>query len=137
MPHAPRLEDLFLTRRDFLQRCGVGFGALGLAAMQGPGVFGADAGAVNMDRPLAPRAPHFPVKAKRVIHIFANGGPSQVDTFDPKPELTKWHGKPIPLDLKTERKTGAAFGSPFKFQKYGKSGIEVSELFPRWRASSG
>ncbi len=129
MPHAPSLEHLFLTRRDFLQRCGIGFGSLGLASMLGPQAFGEPAG-VNMDRPLAPRSPHFPAKAKRVIHIFANGGPSQVDTFDPKPELTKWHGKPIPLDLKTERKTGAAFGSPFKFQKYGRSGIEVSELFP-------
>ncbi len=129
MPHALRPEDLFLTRRDFLQRCGIGFGALGLTAMLGPQALAAPAG-VDMDRPLAPRAPHFPAKAKRVVHIFANGGPSQVDTFDPKPELTKWHGKPIPLDLKTERKTGAAFGSPFRFQQYGKSGIEVSELFP-------
>ncbi|MBL9203421.1 MAG: DUF1501 domain-containing protein [Opitutaceae bacterium] len=126
MPHAPRLEDLFLTRRDFLQRCGIGFGSVGLASMLAPEVMGA----VDMDRPLAPRAPHFLAKAKRVIHIFANGGPSQVDTFDPKPALDKWHGKPIPLELKTERKTGAAFKSPFAFKKYGKSGIEVSELFP-------
>ena len=77
MPHAPRLEDLFLTRRDFLQRCGIGFGALGLASMAGPQLFAEPTG-VNMDRPLAPRAPHFPAKAKRVIHIFANGGPSQI-----------------------------------------------------------
>jgi Protein of unknown function (DUF1501) len=125
--HAPRPEDRFLTRRDFLQRCGLGFGTLGLAALLGPE---ATAAAVNLDRPLAPRAPHFPAKAKRVIHIFANGGPSQVDTFDPKPALDKWHGKPLPLDLKTERKTGAAYKSPFAFKKYGRSGIEVSELFP-------
>ena len=59
-----------------------------------------------------------------------NGGPSQVDTFDPKPLLDKYHGKPLPTaNLPTERKTGAAFGSPFKFEKYGQSGIEVSELF--------
>ena len=128
MHHRPRLEDYFLTRRDFLQRCGVGFGALGLAAMTGTNAFAAEG--VNLNHPLAPRAPHFPGKAKRVIHIFANGGPSQVDTFDPKPALDKWHGKPIPLELKTERKTGAAFRSPFAFQKYGQSGIEVSELFP-------
>ena len=129
MPHAPRLEDYFLTRRDFLSRCGIGFGALGLAAMTGPQLF-ADGVNIDQNHPLAPRPPHFPGKAKRVIHIFANGGPSQVDTFDPKPSLDKWHGKAIPLDLKTERKTGAAFRSPFKFQKYGESGIEVSELFP-------
>src|SRR5688572_11353740 len=126
MPHAPRLEDHFLTRRDFLQRCGVGFGALGLATLLSP----ARLGGTVINNPLAPRAAHFPAKAKRVIHIFANGGPSQVDTFDPKPALDTWHGKPIPLDLKTERKTGAAFRSPFTFKKYGRSGIQVSELFP-------
>src|SRR5687767_5748599 len=130
MHHAPRLEDHFLTRREFLHRCGIGFGALGLAAMAGQNVFADVSPGVNINNPLAPRLPHFPAKAKRVIHIFANGGPSQVDTFDPKPELTKWHGKPLPLDLKTERKTGAAYASPFKFQQYGQSGIEVRELFP-------
>jgi hypothetical protein len=118
MHHAPRLEDHFLTRREFLLRCGIGFGALGFAAMVGPNAFADTASGVDVNNPLAPRAPHFPGKAKRVIHIFANGGPSQVDTFDPKPELTKWHGKPLPMDLKTERKTGAAFKSPFTFKKY-------------------
>ena len=59
-----------------------------------------------------------------------NGGPSHVDSFDHKPALDKWHGKPIPLDLRTERRTGAAYRSPFGFQRYGKSGIEVSDLFP-------
>ncbi len=129
--HAPRLEDHFLTRRDFLNRCGIGFGALGFAALAGPNLFADSATAgINLHNPLAPRAPHFPGKAKRVIHIFANGGPSQVDTFDPKPSLTKYHGKPLPLDLKTERKTGAAYRSPFEFKKHGRSGIEVSSLFP-------
>ncbi|MDB4378060.1 DUF1501 domain-containing protein, partial [Akkermansiaceae bacterium] len=70
-------------------------------------------------------------KAKAVIHLFMNGGPSQVDTFDPKPELDKYDGKKIPLDLSTERPTGAAMKSPFAFKKYGESGLEVSELFPR------
>jgi hypothetical protein len=61
-----------------------------------------------------------------------NGGPSHVDTFDPKPLLTEYHGKTLPMDhLKTERKTGAGFGSPFSFKKYGQSGIEVSELFAK------
>src|SRR4051812_26761616 len=128
--HAPRLEDRFLTRRDFLHRCGVGFGALGLATLLGPESLGAETGGLNLNNPLVPRRPHFPAKAKRVIHIFANGGPSQVDTFDPKPALDKWHGKPLPLELKTERKTGAAFASPFKFKNYGRSGLPVSELFP-------
>jgi hypothetical protein len=78
---------------------------------------------------MAVKTPQFPARAKHVIHIFCNGGPSHVDTFDPKPLLTQYHGKELPKALKTERKTGAAFGSPFKFQKYGQSGIEVSELF--------
>ena len=78
---------------------------------------------------LHPRSPHFHARAKRVIHIFANGGPSQVDTFDPKPMLRKWHGKLLPNTLKTERVTGAAMGSPFEFKRYGQNGIEVSELF--------
>ena len=73
----------------------------------------------------------FPGKAKRVIHFFLNGGPSHVDTFDPKPALAKYAGQPLPETLTTERKTGAAFPSPFKFKKYGQSGIEVSELFAR------
>ena len=82
--------------------------------------------------PLAPRAPHFPAKAKHVIHIYLNGGPSQVDTFDPKPLLKKYEGKTLPQgNLTTERKTGTALPSPFRFQKYGQSGIEVSEIFAR------
>src|SRR5436190_23057139 len=131
--HRPKLEDRFLTRRDFLGRCGMGFGLLGLANLLGPemldSAFAADG--VNSQSPLAPRAPHFPGKARRVIHIFANGGPSHVDTFDPKPMLARLNGQPLPMDnLKTERKTGAAFQSPFLFKKHGQSGIEVSELFP-------
>jgi hypothetical protein len=118
------LDDLLPTRRDLLRRCGMGFAGLGLAQLLAET---ADATSVN---PLSPKAPHFPGKAKRVIHIFANGGPSHVDTFDPKPALAQYAGKALPTpNLKTERKTGAAFPSPFKFQKYGESGTEVSELF--------
>ena len=89
-------------------------------------MFQEQAAAVN---PLSVKPSQFPGKAKHVIHIFANGGPSHVDTFDPKPALDKWHGKEIPLKLSTERKTGAAFRSPYKFQRYGQSGLEVSEIF--------
>jgi hypothetical protein len=116
-----------INRRELLTRCGMGFGALGLSALMG------DSGQLQASdsiNPLAVKKPHFPAKAKRVIHLFMNGGPSHVDTFDNKPQLTKYHGKSLPVaSLKTERKTGAAMGTPFKFQKYGKSGIEVSELF--------
>jgi hypothetical protein len=129
--HQPNPEHLALTRREFLCRCGMGMGGLSLASLFGGFDFlnsaRAEEGFIN---PLLPKQPHFPGKAKRVIHIFANGGPSHVDTFDPKPSLEKYAGKPLPMEnLRTERKTGAAFPSPFKFRKYGKSGIEVSELF--------
>ena len=128
--HAPRLEDLLFTRRDFLNRCGMGMGGLALGSLLGNalGLQGAESADLH---PLAPKAPPLPAKAKRVIHLFMNGGPSHVDTFDPKPELTKYHGKELPVHLNTERKTGAAFGSPFAFKKYGKSGIEVSEIFAK------
>src|SRR5271155_3616617 len=128
--HAPNPEHLALTRRDFLRRCGMGMGALGLAGLLGNLGFVNNAQADNYTSPLLPKSPQFPAKAKRVIHIFANGGPSHVDTFDPKPALKKYSGKLLPMEnLATERKTGAAFPSPFKFKKYGQSGIEVSELF--------
>jgi hypothetical protein len=111
-----------LTRRELLQRSGLGFGLLGLAATL-------DAAPASVT-PLAPKAPQVRAKAKQVVHLFMNGGPSQVDTFDPKPLLGRYHGKPLPNpNLRTERKTAGAMRSPFKFQRYGKAGIEVSELF--------
>ena len=129
--HAPNPEHLALTRREFLHRCGMGMGALGLGSLLGnSGLIGSASANDGFTSPLIPKGPHFPGKAKRVIHIFANGGASQVDTFDPKPSLEKWNGREIPLQLRTERKTGAAFKSPYKFKQYGRSGIEVSEIFP-------
>src|SRR5215213_113548 len=117
-----------MTRRDLLRRCGLGFGALGLAnLMDQAGLLAAE----PVGNPLAPKAPHFAPRARRVIHIFANGGPSHVDTFDPKPLLARYAGQPLPREnLRTERRTGAAFPSPWRFRKYGQSGIEVSDLFP-------
>ena len=110
----------------------MGMGAVSLASLFGNlGFLQSSGAAEGFTSPLVPKAPHFPAKAKRVIHIFANGGPSHVDTFDPKPALDKYAGKALPMEnLATERKTGAAFASPFKFKKCGKSGIEVSEVFP-------
>ncbi len=112
-----------LNRREFLRRSGMGLGMLGLTDLLSGGVKAADG--------MQAGGPHFAPKAKRVIHFFLNGGPSHVDTFDPKPALLKYAGKPLPQTLITERKTGGAFPSPFKFQRYGKSGIEVSELFAK------
>ena len=111
----------------------MGMGAVGLAGFFGGAeALSGRAQAESFISPLTPKSPHFPGKAKRVIHLFMNGGPSHVDTFDPKPMLEKYAGKLLPTEnLKTERKTGAAFPSPFKFKKYGQSGIEVSELFSK------
>lgn len=122
-----------VTRRQMLQRCGTGLGSLGLASlMASEGMLNQAAGASagSPTSPMAPKMAHFPGKAKHVIHIFLNGGASQVDTFDPKPALAKYAGKKLPMEnLRTERKTGASLPSPFKFKKYGESGLEVSELF--------
>src|SRR5438067_1487506 len=133
MPHhGPRWEDSFLTRRQLLSRMGNGFAALGLA-----GVLGEEAARADVHKsaaamaPMSPKPAGLPGKAKRVIFLFMNGGPSHVDTFDPKPMLTKYHGQPLPYtNLPTERKTGTCYKSPFQFKKYGQSGIEVSEIFP-------
>src|SRR5437870_3778652 len=127
-PRRGRLNmNSFVSRRSMLARTGTGLGLLGLAALAERSVAAPIVASAN---PLAPKVAHFPAKAKHVIHLFMNGGPSQVDTFDPKPALAKYAGKALPMpNLRTERKTGAALPSPFKFQKYGQSGIEVSELF--------
>ncbi|MDQ6664932.1 MAG: DUF1501 domain-containing protein [Acidobacteriota bacterium] len=114
-----------MTRRELLATMGTGFGMAGLASVLQASM------PVNAN-PLAPKKPHFASKAKNVIFLFLNGGPSQVDTFDPKPMLDKYDGKPMPAgNLKTERKTGNLLKSPFAFKKYGQCGIEVSEIFPK------
>src|SRR6187399_171788 len=106
-----------MNRRQALQTIGNGFGMLGLCNML----------AGSETNPLAPRQPHFAPKAKRLIYLFLNGGPSQVDTFDPKPLLTKYHGQAVPAEflkdekLKKEERNGRLLGSPFAFKKYGKS----------------
>jgi len=128
-----------LSRREFLTRAGTGFGSLALSFMLAQEAMAdtrtAGKGHYN---PLAPKAPMFPTKAKSVIFLFMYGGPSQVDTFDPKPDLDRYHGKSMSTALQGvgEVKTFGGGGnaplmrSPYKFQKYGKSGLEVSELFP-------
>jgi hypothetical protein len=106
----------------------MGFGALSLASIFGLNPYDAAAASTTTGKllsPLAPKRSHFPVKAKSVIHIFAEGGPSHVDTWDPKPELAKYADKTIPGN------DGLAYPSPFKFTKMGKAGIEVSEVFPK------
>src|SRR5882724_8933804 len=127
--HSPSLDDVIFTRRQFLLRTGMGFGGLSLAGAFGINPWAEGAASIpvaTLASPLAPKLPHFAAKAKHIIHIFASGGPTQVDTWDPKPELTKFDGKTIPGGG-----DGLAFGSPFKFPKMGKSGVEVSEVFPK------
>ena len=112
-----------LTRRDLLRTTGTGLGLLAL-----PGLLHAEEAASA--NPLAVRSPHFAPRAKHLVHIYLNGGPSQVDTWDPKIELTKWGGKKLPLgNLTTERETGVALASPFQFAQYGDSGLWCSEIF--------
>ena len=114
------------NRRDMLIRSGLGLGGLGLAGLLSD-TSGRSLAETGGDK--ASRGPHFAPRAKRVIHFFLNGGPSHVDTFDPKPALAKYAGQPLGDRLPTERKTGAPFPSPFPFRRYGESGIEVSDLF--------
>ena len=113
------------SRREILRRTGAGFGSLALSALLADECR-AEASAIH---PLAPRPPHFKARAKRVIFLFMPGGPSQVDTFDPKPELTRLNGKPSPKLYIGKRRNLLA--SPWKFRKHGQSGLEISELFPR------
>src|SRR5262245_44231456 len=116
--------ELPLTRRQMLGRLAGGFGSVALAGLLS-------------DSALAARLPHFKPRARRIIFLFMSGGPSQLDTFDPKPELVKWEGKRLPVLpentnklLGKPRPLGNAFPSPWRFAKYGQSGLDVSELFP-------
>jgi hypothetical protein len=111
------------SRRQFLQHFGMGMGAVGLASVLGPSWLMPQAQATALS-PLAPKQPPLKPKAKRVLHIFANGAPSHIDTFDPKPGLKQYDGKMI------DSLDGYGFASPFNFSKHGKSGIEVSEVWP-------
>src|SRR6266496_945321 len=113
-----RPEEVLSSRRQFLTRCGLGLGALGLASL-----LTEDALAAAVDRAAGTRRTHFPAKAKHVIHIFAQGAPSHIDTWDPKPVLAKYEDQSLP------GLSGIAMPSPFKFSRRGKSGIEVSEVF--------
>ena len=122
-------QDRIPNRRQMLTRCGMGMGAVALTSLLDSTGQLAAAPAGDPAGPLAPKKPPFPAKAKRIVHLFMNGGASHVDTFDPKPALAKFAGKPIPITLKTERRTGAAFPSPFAFRKFGESGAEISEIF--------
>ena len=116
----PSAEFTSWTRRQLLRGVGMGMAAIGCEPLLDAGGSAAT-GVSSAVNPLAPKAPPLPAKAKRMVHIFLNGGLSQVDSFDPKPALAKYGGKSLPVHLRTERSTGAAFPSPFKFQRYGRA----------------
>src|SRR4051794_36828236 len=130
--HCNRFAAPALSRREWLRRMALGVGGLGLTHL----IHAAES-------PLQARTPHFAPTAKRVIHIFPQGGPSQVDTFDPKPALEKYHGRLVDEVMKDFQKnageTAAGMGrltgklqrSGFKFARHGNSGLEISELFPK------
>jgi hypothetical protein len=128
--HLPDRARTELTRRWFFRECGVGLGAIALGQLLGRGT------AAAPTDPMAPKAPHFSPRAKRVIYLFMAGGPSQLELFDHKPELAKWGGKLPPAELLKGYR--AAFISPsatllgprFAFARHGDSGAEVSELLP-------
>jgi uncharacterized protein (DUF1501 family) len=128
-----------VTRRHFFRECGIGVGKIALAGLLTDALnassFGSPSPGIGQN-PLAPRSPHFAPKAKRVIHLFMAGAPSQLDLFDPKPALTKLEGKPLPPSViggqryAFIRPDAAVLGPRFKFARYGQSGAELSEMLP-------
>ena len=120
------------TRREMLRQSANSFGLLALGGLLGTTQSSQAAITLDPNNPLAIRKPHFTPKAKRIIFLFMHGGPSQVDTFDPKPLLTRDTGKPYPGQKPRVQfgSTGNLMASPWKFRPYGKSGTEVSDLFP-------
>ncbi|MCI0380221.1 MAG: DUF1501 domain-containing protein, partial [Gemmataceae bacterium] len=124
----------FLSRREVLRRIGGGFGVIGLASVM------AEAGFVQAasENPLAPRQPHFTPRTRRLIFLFMNGGPSHVDTFDPKPALARDAGQSIPDSWQAgsaRRNNSPLMGSPFRSARFGQSGIEATEIYPEIGAS--
>src|SRR6185436_14680725 len=138
---APNITPCGRTRREFLWEVAGGFAGLALVdLLSRDGFFSRALQAspstrtLDLSNPLTPRQPHFAAKAKRVVFLFMNGAPSQVDTFDPKPALSRFHGTPYKGDVEQVGSNGRPVGhimqSPFEFQRHGQSGLEISSLFP-------
>src|SRR4051812_143800 len=133
-----------MSRRELLNRAGEGIGSLALAwllnqdgLLAAPPANASSAASCTdssgIQSPFSPKKPNFEPRAKAVISLFMDGGVSHIDTFDPKPALDKYHGQPLPVKGEIQVQQGfpgPIMRSPYKFRKYGKSGIEVSELFP-------
>ena len=121
-----------MNRREMLARCASGFGSVALAALWSDSAFGRVLQPAADANPMAPRPPHFTPKVKHVIFLYMDGGPSQVDTFDPKPRLQAESGQPFKMKMEPTQfnNNGNTLGSPWKFRNYGESGLPVSDLFP-------
>ena len=143
MAQVPLNPKIIQTRRHFYRDCGVGLGKIALASLLAEpfanrvrAADGIGAGIAHGAGPLAPRAPHFAPKAKRVIYLFMAGAPSQLDLFDPKPALTKYDGQPVPPEVvKGQRyafiQPNASLMAPrYKFARYGQTGADLSEMLP-------
>ena len=131
--HCHRFRPQAITRRQMLRDAACGFGSVALAAlMSDPSYAGLGTRAFEMGDPLTPAKPHFRPKVKRVVYLYMDGGPSQVDTFDPKPLLAKENGEAFKMKIEPTQfnNIGRTLKSPWKFKQYGESGTPVSELFP-------
>jgi hypothetical protein len=130
-----RVAGLPMSRREWLTRAGSGFGAVALAALlaeTSPESLAEDGGSTDRLNPLSVRPAHFAAKARSVIFLYMDGGPSQIDTFDPKPRLRKEDGQPFGMKMEPTQfnNNGSTLGCPWAFRNYGESGIPVSGLFP-------
>ena len=128
-------DAMLPLRRRLLKTAAVGFGHLAFSALLAGDATADEAGSATSRQsggPLAAKHPHLPARAKRIVFLFMKGGPSHVDTFDPKPLLDRDSGKPLPFDLPrvTFAKQGNLLRSPWKFKQHGDSGLPVSALFP-------
>lgn len=140
--YRPNYTPCGQARREFLWEVGGGFAGLALIDLLSKDGFfekqalasGSTKSANEPQNSLAPKAPHFPVKAKHVVFFFMNGGPSHVDTFDYKPALSRFNGSPYQGDLQQVGSNGRPVGNlmqtPFEFRKHGQSGLEISSLYP-------
>ncbi len=129
--HCRRFRPLPVTRRQMLRDAACGFGSIALTALMAEPGYG---GPIPIEdrHPLAPKPTHFPARVKRVVYLYMDGGPSQVDTFDPKPALQREHGQPFRMTIEPTQfnNIGTTLQSPWKFRQYGQCGTPVSELFP-------
>ena len=127
-----RISKPSASRRQWLQNAACGFGAVALSAMWAEEGRATQEQKKGPNHPLKPKTTHFPAKAKRVIYLYMDGGPSQVDTFDPKPRLTRDNGKPFAMMKEPTQfnNNGNTLGSLWDFNRHGESGTPVSSLFP-------